>query len=116
MDISVVNKIKRITIIALASDDTLVEQLVLKGGNAIYLAYLDESGNVSRTSYDLDYSISEGDFKEDIESISTRIESTLKQTFLEHDYIVLDYKFLIKPKKANVELSDFWVAIKLSLN
>lgn len=36
MDISIVNRIKRITIIALVSDDTLVEQLVLKGGNAIY--------------------------------------------------------------------------------
>jgi hypothetical protein len=32
MNIDLVNKIKRIALIALASDDELVESLVLKGG------------------------------------------------------------------------------------
>ncbi len=35
MNINLVNKIKSLAIIALASDDNLVESLVLKGGNAI---------------------------------------------------------------------------------
>jgi hypothetical protein len=35
MDIDVVNKIKHLAFIALASDDELSEALVLKGGNAI---------------------------------------------------------------------------------
>lgn len=39
MNVELVNKIKRITIIALASDDELMETIVLKGGNAIDLVY-----------------------------------------------------------------------------
>ncbi len=115
MDISALNRIKEIAIIALASDDHLVEQLVLKGGNAIaiYLANFNDSGNVSRTSYDLDYSISEGDFKEDIEIISERIKKTLEQTFLENEYVVVDYRFFTKPKKANEATKDFWGGYKV---
>jgi hypothetical protein len=46
-------KIRRDVIIALCSDDELMEQLVLKGGNALDLIY----GVGGRTSQDLDYSI-----------------------------------------------------------
>ena len=70
MDIDLVNKIKRIALIALASDDELVETLVLKGGNAIDLAYKPKNDTISRTSYDLDYSIEDGDFSEDEITIS----------------------------------------------
>lgn len=46
-------EIRRITIIALFSDDELVNQLVLKGGNALSLIH-----KVSlRTSLDLDFSL-----------------------------------------------------------
>ncbi len=34
-----IDALKRLTVIALFSDDRLVEQLVLKGGNALMLAY-----------------------------------------------------------------------------
>ena len=34
-----IDKIKRLTIIAMVSDDYLMEQLVLKGGNAIDIVY-----------------------------------------------------------------------------
>lgn len=112
MDIDLVNKIKRLAIIALASDDELVETLVLKGGNAIDLAYRPLSGNVSRTSYDLDYSIEDGDFNEDELTIGKRIEGVLVQTFLEHDFVILDYKFLHKPKKLRQELVGFWGGYK----
>jgi predicted nucleotidyltransferase component of viral defense system len=113
MEIDLVNKIKRIALIAIASDDQLVETLVLKGGNAIDLAYRQKNDTISRTSYDLDYSIYDGDFTEDEISISKRIETTLKQTFLENDYIVLDYKFLNKPKKSREEVADFWGGYKV---
>lgn len=108
-----VNKIKRIALIALASDDELVETLVLKGGNAIDLAYRPQSDTVSRTSYDLDYSIDDGDFCEDEISISKRIEATLTQTFLESDYIIIDYKFSNKPKRIREEVADFWGGYKV---
>jgi hypothetical protein len=63
MDINLVSKIKRLVIIALASDDELMESLVLKGGNAIDLAYPPAKKGLSRASYDLDYSIEKGDFR-----------------------------------------------------
>ncbi len=113
MDIELVNKIKRLTIIALASDDELVESLVLKGGNAIDLtAHLDEDF-MSRTSYDLDYSIQNGDFVEEPSIISKRIEATLSQTFRENGYKVIDFRFLIKPKESNAETAVFWGGYKV---
>jgi predicted nucleotidyltransferase component of viral defense system len=45
-------EVRRLTIIALFSDDELYEQIVLKGGNALNLVY----GLSSRTSLDLDFS------------------------------------------------------------
>ncbi len=113
MNIDLVNKIKRIAIIALASDDELVETLVLKGGNAIDIAYKPNSDTISRTSYDLDYSIENGDFNEDEISISQRIETTLIQTFLEHDFKIIDYKFINKPKEIRAEVADFWGGYKV---
>ncbi len=113
MNIDLVNKIKRIALIALASDDELVETLVLKGGNAIDLAYKPKGDIISRTSYDLDYSIEDGDFSEDEITISKRIEATLTQTFLESDFVIMDYKFLNKPKKIREEVADFWGGYKV---
>lgn len=113
MDIDLVNKIKRIAIIALASDDQLVESLVLKGGNAIDLAYRHKSETISRTSYDLDYSIEDGDFSEDEIEISKRIEVTLTQTFLENEFVIIDYKFSNRPKKIREEVAEFWGGYKV---
>ena len=113
MEIDLVTKIKRIALIALASDDELVESLVLKGGNAIDLAYKPKGVTISRTSYDLDYSIEDGDFSEDEITISKRIEATLTQTFLESDFVIIDYKFLNKPKKIREEVADFWGGYKV---
>ncbi len=113
MDIELVNKIKRWTLIALASDDMLVESLVLKGGNAIDLVNRISEKGISRTSYDLDYSIEEGDFNEDEETISKRIEATLIQTFLENEFVVIDYSFKHKPKIIGEKLADFWGGYKV---
>jgi len=51
------DRIKRLIIAALVSDDELVGTLVLKGGNALSLAHKLES----RASFDLDFSM-EGEF------------------------------------------------------
>lgn len=107
MDIDVVNKIKRLAIIALASDDALSEAIVLKGGNAIDLAYSDQQGAVSRTSFDLDFSLTDGDFLEDLQAIKNRIEKTLVQTYAENGYVVLEYNFIPKPK-TKPQTADFW--------
>jgi hypothetical protein len=39
MELSLLDKIKRLVIVALVADDELMETLVLKGGNAISIAY-----------------------------------------------------------------------------
>lgn len=108
MDIDVVNKIKRLAIIALASDDELIEAIVLKGGNAIDLAYGSSHGTVSRTSFDLDYSITGGDFQDDVDTIKARIERTLVQTYKENGYVVIDYHFFVRPSVARPQTADFW--------
>lgn len=104
MNIELVNKIKRLTIISLASDDNLVETLVLKGGNALEILF--NSRTHSRASYDLDYSIV-SDFT-DLEDSVNRIHKSLSQTFLENDFVLIDFKFEKKPKISNLKTSDFW--------
>lgn len=101
-----VEQIKRLAIIALASDDFLMETLVLKGGNAIDLLQSRSEKKLSRASFDLDFSM-ETDF-EDLSEISTRIEKTIITTFAENDLEVFDYKFSPKPKIISQGLKDFW--------
>lgn len=113
MNIELVNRIKRITLIALASDDELVETLVLKGGNAIELAYFSTASKISRTSYDLDYSIEKGDFTEPEEEIALRLKSTLERTFMEHGFVVIDFKFFSRPHYPQIETADFWGGYKV---
>lgn len=107
MDITLINHIKKIAIIALASDDELIETIVLKGGNAIDLISNGKFKSTSRTSYDLDFSVEDA-FFEDEQMISGRIQATLKKTFPEFGYIVLDYTFGPRPKTSNPATADFW--------
>jgi predicted nucleotidyltransferase component of viral defense system len=96
---------------ALASEDNLMQRLVLKGGNAIDLAY-NRSGNTSRTSFDLDYSI-EGD-DDDIEDLKTTIENVLSQTFIEKGYIINEFKFESKPHTIKDPIvASFWGGHKI---
>jgi predicted nucleotidyltransferase component of viral defense system len=74
-----IDNIKKLVLIALVSDDELMETLVLKGGNALLMAY-DLS---LRASWDLDFSISE-DFK-NIEDAKKRMEDSIVETFQRHD-------------------------------
>lgn len=53
MEISKLDEIRKLGIIAMFSDDELMEMLVLKGGNAIALFYSE----YSRASNDLDFSL-----------------------------------------------------------
>lgn len=99
---------KVLVIIALASDDALMEKLVLKGGNAINLIY--RLGH--RGSNDVDYSIAD-DFDEEIEEISSRIKKALESTFAEKKYTVIDFNFREKPKNLRSELADFWGGYKV---
>lgn len=91
-------KIREVVIIAMFSDDDLMEQLVLKGGNALDIAH----NMNARASIDVDFSIQE-DFN-DLESVESKIKKALSDRFDSIGYIVFDYKFLSKPRNSqNVE-------------
>ncbi len=83
--------IRRLTIIAMFSDDVLMEVLVLKGGNAISLVH--KLG--VRSSIDIDFSI-EDDFS-DLEDIKSRVFQALRTRFDSAGYRVFDESFERKP-------------------
>ena len=87
--------IRRHTIVALFSDDVLLEELVLKGGNAISLIY----GFGNRASLDLDFSL-ENDF-EDVADAERRIFKALEQRFDQVGLTVFDTKFGARPRNAD---------------
>lgn len=97
-------EIRKLAIISLFSDDDFMNTFVLKGGNALDLAYK----LVSRSSIDIDVSM-ESDFKEDeINQVAERIENLLIKTFKEKNYHVFDFKFLKRPGKQKDETKEFW--------
>ena len=92
--------IRRRIIVALVSDDTLFDQLVLKGGNAISLIY----GFGNRASLDLDFSI-ENDFK-DLEDSKRRIFTALEEKFGEIGFTVFDKKFSPRPQRGKPNIGE----------
>jgi len=102
-----IQEIKRLVLIALASDDLLVERLVLKGGNALELLESKKRSGISRASYDLDFSMKD-DFDSELEEISDRIQFLLEQTFSERDHTIIDYSFTLRPGKIGDTVKDFW--------
>lgn len=105
MDLTQIERIQRLAIVALVSDDYLMEQLVLKGGNAINLIY-QISG---RASMDLDFSMP-SDFEEgQMDSIQSKIEELLKETFQQEGLIAFDIKITKKPDKIKKpDTMEFW--------
>ena len=90
------NEIRELTIISLFADDELMDILVLKGGNALELAYKLNS----RASMDIDVSMSKDfeDFGLTIDKVEGKLEYQLNQTFSEKNYQVFDIKITEKPK------------------
>lgn len=86
--------IRRVIVTALASDDFLVEELVLKGGNALELAYA--IGN--RASVDLDYSM-RTEFA-DVDDAGARILRGLADRFDSVGIVVFDFSFGPRPASA----------------
>jgi len=83
--------IRGLVIVALFSEDRLLDQLVLKGGNAISLIY----GFGSRGSLDVDCSI-EGDF-DDPDAIGELLARVLRKRFGEVDLEIFDFSFQRRP-------------------
>lgn len=100
---ALLDKIKSLAVQAMFSDDQLLEDLVLKGGNAMALIHRLSS----RASVDLDFSL-EHDFSEGPEASFKRIEDVLKRTFRENGLEVFDVKMKQKPDGLTEDMADFW--------
>ena len=94
--------IRRLVIIALFSDDELMEKLVLKGGNALDIIY--DIG--SRSSLDIDLSIAQ-DFV-DLKDTERRIFRSLKDRFDAAGYVIFDESFEHRPRQRKEGLSEVW--------
>lgn len=107
ISLNTINKIKTIVATSLASDDDLMQLMILKGGNAISMGY----GLSDRPSYDLDYSL-EDDF-EDFNVISDRIKELLLDGFHTRNLHLFDYNAVQKPMASKSNL-DFWGGYEIS--
>jgi len=104
LDIEKLNEIKRTAIIALFSDDDLMDSLVLKGGNAIDIVY----GIAQRASLDLDFLIDREFDKFELPRIDGKIQKVLTETFKARGYEVFDVQFLEIPEQPNAASPEFW--------
>lgn len=110
--------IRKLTIISLFSDDDLMDILVLKGGNALEIAY-----NLnSRASMDIDVSMSK-DFEDvglTVEEVEKKITNALNTTFNENGYHVFDIRLNERPKNkkkvANLNWGGYLVEFKVTTN
>ncbi|MGE3182356.1 MAG: nucleotidyl transferase AbiEii/AbiGii toxin family protein [Phycisphaerae bacterium] len=99
-----ITQLKRLTIQALVSDDELVQRLVLKGGNALSLAY----GHTARASFDLDFSMTDAFDDERLPDIRQRIQTQLERAFETAGYVVFDVELEPRPENLSADLASFW--------
>jgi predicted nucleotidyltransferase component of viral defense system len=104
VDVNKLENIKKLAVIAMFSDDVLMEMLVLKGGNALDIIY----GIAPRASLDLDFSISTEFNPNEIDSIKSKIKTVLSRTFDEHGYKAFDIRFGERPEDADPRIPQFW--------
>lgn len=100
-------QIRRVIVTALFSDEVLMEQLVLKGGNALSLVH----GISQRTSLDLDFSMST-DFA-DVDDARRRLFSALHDRFDAAGYVVFDEVLEPKPKLDGIDEKPWWGGYEL---
>ncbi len=107
LDLELVGRIKRLTVLAMISDDDLMELLIFKGGSAIDMIY-----NVSgRASLDLDFSMESGLSAEEEITVGQKIKKVLEETFKEAGYLAHDITFGKRPVKVAAAVEDFWGGI-----
>jgi len=94
--------IRRTALVAMFSDDLLMERLVLKGGNALELVH----GLTGRGSLDIDFSI-DGDF-DDLDDVKARCFRALRDRFDSVGLLVFDEKFGPRPTALREDQDDKW--------
>ncbi len=99
-----IDQIKRLVIVAMFSDEDLMDLLVLKGGNALDVVY----SMTHRASVDLDFSIELEFPAEDLEIIKRKIQVALNRIFRPEGFEVFDANFEEKPRTISPAVRDFW--------
>lgn len=94
MELEFLNLIRRKIIVALFSDDYLMDKLVLKGGSAIDIVYKIDQ----RSSIDLDFSMEDDFENSEIIIVEKKIKSLINRELLSENYQIFDFKFEPKPK------------------
>jgi hypothetical protein len=95
-------EIRKAVIVAMFSDDMLMQHLVLKGGNALNVVY----GISARTSIEIDLSMS-ADF-DDVADARQRMERALRDRFDSLGYELFDFNFAERPKRETNRRDDRW--------
>ncbi len=102
------SEVKRHVVVALFSDDVLVEQLVLKGGNALELAH----HVITRGSIDIDLSIP-SEFS-DLANTERRIFHALQTHFSRVGFVVFDEMFQAVPQHTGEDSRPWWGGYKVT--
>lgn len=102
-DLAVLERVKRLAVMAMFSDDELLDELVLKGGNAMALIHK----LTSRESVDLDFSMRH-DFPDGVEAMTARIGRALKRTFPPAGFFPFDLKMAERPANISPDMAGFW--------
>jgi len=97
-----IEEVRRRILIALYSDDELMDALVLKGGNALALIY--KVG--SRASLDMDFSIKAA--FTDVDKAGERILNALRHEFSSIGYVLFDETFSVKPSQPAADQPEWW--------
>jgi predicted nucleotidyltransferase component of viral defense system len=100
---ALVERIKVWAVQAMFSDDMLLEQLVLKGGNAMALVHQVSA----RASIDLDFSLKQ-DFGDRLADVEARIARALGETFRANGFEVFDFKMAERPQAISDDMRHFW--------
>jgi predicted nucleotidyltransferase component of viral defense system len=98
---------RREVILALFSDNVLMQQLVLKGGNLLDIVY----GISTRPSRDIDLSIC-GEI-EDLVEFRSIMEAALRRWFEPRGYVVFDVTIREEPRAISDDVRDFWGGYKV---
>ena len=102
-ELAALERVKRLAVMAMFSDDDLMDELVLKGGNAMALIHK----LTSRESVDLDFSM-QHDFPDGVEAMTARIGRALQRTFPPAGYMPFDLKMAEKPANISPDMAGFW--------
>lgn len=98
------NEIRKLVIISMFAEDDLMETFVLKGGTAIELGYKVDS----RSSVDVDLSMSEDIPPTELETTKAKIKKSIESVFSLQGYEIFDYEFRERPKTIKDGFPPTW--------